>query len=38
MHLLSAGLSALKETEMYQDTLGVAVISGASCGHRRDLR
>ncbi len=32
LDLFSAGLSALKETEMYQDTSGVAVISGASSG------
>jgi short-subunit dehydrogenase len=30
--LPSAGFSALKETEMHQDTLGVALISGASSG------
>jgi short-subunit dehydrogenase len=30
--LLSAGFLALKETEMYQDTSGVALISGASSG------
>jgi hypothetical protein len=30
--LLSAGFGGLKETEMYQDTSGVALISGASSG------
>lgn len=30
--LLSAGFSALKETEAYRDTSGVALISGASSG------
>jgi uncharacterized protein len=30
--LLSGGVLALKETEMYQDTSGVALISGASSG------